>query len=98
MSFEPIGITASLVNGIPKRDTCTQAPVSEGLAPVVLSVRVAGRLADAHTPITKLASNILVAELTDKPVFCNELIGIFNAIECTFLCPTPSTAPAPARV
>ena len=50
-SFCPMGITASLVSGMPRRDTCTQEPEKLGSLSAE-SVLTAGRLAEAHTPIT----------------------------------------------
>ena len=38
LSLSMIGIIASLVNGIPRRDTCTQLPLKVEAAPVALKV------------------------------------------------------------
>ena len=51
---------------------------------------MAGRLADAQTPITKSASNIFAAIATVLPAFCKVEIGTWIAIVWQLNLATPS--------
>ncbi len=88
-SLEPMGTTASLVNGMPRRDTWIQSPDSV-CVPSPFSTRMLLRLAEAHTPITKSPSRMLVALLTRLWSFCSSAMGISSAMVDTFLHFNPS--------
>src|SRR5437016_5719244 len=64
LSFMPMGITASFVSGMPRRDTCTKSADTVGFEPSELSVVIFGRDADAQTPMTKSGSRIFAADET----------------------------------
>ena len=82
---------ASLVRGIPRRDTCTYGPLVVGAEPSVESVRIWGRLADAHTPITKSGSRMPSSGVA-WPSFWRLAMGTLSTIACVLKPATASRA------
>src|ERR1700722_7166706 len=75
-----MGIMTSLINGLPRRDTCSQGPVL--VWGVVPYIRTFWRLAVVQTPIVESASVYFIGI---APPLVRSVIGTCKAIECTFV-------------